>query len=133
MEMRPRSADLFRQTLADGTLPIDAQLNLKIRLIDVLRRAGEWADAIALADEVLAEPDLQDFQRSVGEFGRQAAERKDRARYTMGDVNKGGAQSSTVDVPIKTRPTEPRLSRAPARRFRSFFAGLFEGSPPARN
>jgi hypothetical protein len=66
-EMRLRSADLFRQTLADPALPIDAQLNLKIRLIDVLRRAGEWSDAIALADEVLAAPNLEGFQRSVVE------------------------------------------------------------------
>jgi hypothetical protein len=115
-EMRLRSAGLFRHALTTRQLHLHDQMTLKIRLVDIHRRAGQWGEAVALADEVLSIPELEAFQRSVVAFGRAAADRGDRARYTIGDVNNGSGagtadnggvvKPSTASSP-KKRPPDP--------------------------
>jgi hypothetical protein len=129
VDMRLRSSDLFQLALDGGDLLLDAQLNLKTRLIDILRRAGQWAEAIVVADKVLAVPELEDFPRSVVEFGRAAAKHKDGSCYTTGDLDNVGASSTMADGWPLRKPSTPRSPATPRRRLHSWLAAFFGESP----
>jgi hypothetical protein len=85
-EYRSRAADLF--VAAASALPegSDEAVKTRARTVDMLRRAGRWAEAVALADAMLSGADLGPTVRSVVAFGRDRARARQGGRYTVADA-----------------------------------------------
>lgn len=81
VDLRSRAADMLMDALpgagADETIPMRTQL------IDILRRAGRWNEAMTVANEVLAADIANETIRHVAQFGKARAEAHDDACYSI--------------------------------------------------
>ncbi len=92
--MRTRAADLIWKTIETGETAGAEDLNtLKIRLSDILRRAGKWDEAAALCDALLAR--RQDaVTGGVLRFEKKLCAAKDARCYTVADADSGDARNT---------------------------------------
>lgn len=79
---RNRALNLFVASLVGADETSEQSIVTRVLLVDILRRAARWQEAIDLAD-VLLELELEATIRAVLEFGRSAASKQDGNCYTI--------------------------------------------------
>jgi hypothetical protein len=82
-EYRSKAADRF--LTATSTLPNGSKetTTTRTRIIDILRRASRWNEAIGIAKVLLTRDDLDPIMRSVVQFELRLAQARDAARHTV--------------------------------------------------
>jgi hypothetical protein len=93
---RSRAADLFLACAAALPGGSSEAVMMRTRLVDILRRAERWDEAVSLADTLLATGGLDPTIRSIVEFGRNLAQGHDASMHTVQDAMSG---STPVDGP----------------------------------
>lgn len=80
---RLKATKLFIAAVALLPARSEEWVTMRTRTVDVLRRAGEWEEAAALADAILAEHDLDPTIERVVSFGRRLVQNRDSGLYTI--------------------------------------------------
>src|SRR5262249_5422440 len=91
---RSRAADLFK--VAASKLPEGSEeaITMHTRTVDILRRAERWAEAVDLADKILATGNISPPIRSVVEFGRKQSLARRNSGYTIAEALPDSASRS---------------------------------------
>lgn len=84
-ELRCRAADILLGVRADWGDDEDGATQ-QLRLVDVLRRAERWTEAIAMAEGLLKRQSLDDTMRSIAAFQTACAAARDAACYTIDEA-----------------------------------------------
>jgi len=82
-EYRSKAADLFLVAAADLPSDSDVSRTMRTRVVDVLRRARRFDEAVALADVLLATDDLDPTIRCVLAYERDLAQSGEHAVRTV--------------------------------------------------
>ncbi len=82
---RTKAVDLFAAVVMDMPPGSNEAIMLRVRMIDLQRRAGNFGEAVTLSDLLLAE-ELDPTARSVAEFSRGKAVSKDANVYRVADA-----------------------------------------------
>ena len=83
---RSRAADLFEKALKASPAGTENEITLRIRQVDVLRRAGRFDEAVGVANEPLDERDLDATIRAIVSFGLKLAQSQDPDRHNVDDA-----------------------------------------------
>jgi uncharacterized protein (DUF2225 family) len=98
---RNKAADLFLSMMADREFGTEEARTHTLKIIDILRRAQRWDEAISLASNLLARRDTTPNNRIVAGFQISLSENQDDECYTSNDALgvEIAEDASTFDIP----------------------------------